>query len=209
MKLDVPFYKQTTPLNCGPVALKMVLAYFGKDFPTELIEEKVGIKEGKGVTTTRLAIASADFGFKTKFFSKSLLFNKENLKLDFVKKYVDEADVKESKKLVEEATNKGVKLQEKTLSLEEILSYVTEESIPIILIDWNIIVNREGYLGHFAPIVGYDKENIYIHQHSFDNPTPFFSIKKDLFDKARKAQGTDEDILIIYKNKSFGKTKDL
>ena len=45
MKLDVPFYPQTTTLNCGPTALKMAFAYFGKDLPIELIEKTVGTDE--------------------------------------------------------------------------------------------------------------------------------------------------------------------
>ena len=46
MKIRVPFYKQTNPLNCGPSALKMVLAYFGKNIDIKILEEKTGIKEG-------------------------------------------------------------------------------------------------------------------------------------------------------------------
>jgi len=43
MKLEVPFFKQTTPLNCGPVAVRMVLSYFGKNVSLEEIERLVGI----------------------------------------------------------------------------------------------------------------------------------------------------------------------
>jgi len=31
MRLDVPFYKQTTKFNCGPAALRMVIAYLDQD----------------------------------------------------------------------------------------------------------------------------------------------------------------------------------
>ncbi len=38
MMLDAPFYRQNTPFNCGPVALRMVLAYLDKDPGIEILE---------------------------------------------------------------------------------------------------------------------------------------------------------------------------
>ncbi len=200
MKLRVPFYKQTTDLNCGPSALKMVFSYFGKNFDIKTLEEKSGIKEGKGISTIQIATASALLGFKTELYSKYLSFNPENLKLDFYKKYSD-SEMQQSEKLIKEAKYAGVKLYEKTLSLEKILKFVTKDSIPIILLDWNIVKDKgdKSYQGHFVPIVGYDENNIYVHNHGLDNPRKFLIINKRIFDKARKAKGTDEDLLVIYK----------
>ena len=79
MRLNVPFYKQTTKLNCGPAALKMALSYLGKDYDMPTLEEKVGIMEGRAVSTIRLATASQDLGYKTEFYSKSLLFDPKHL----------------------------------------------------------------------------------------------------------------------------------
>ena len=200
MKIQVPFYKQTTNLNCGPFVLKMVFSFFKKDFPINLIEEKVGIKSGKAVSTLRLAIAAADLGFKAKILSKHIYFNEENLELDFVKQY-GTINLEISKKLVKEAEQKGVKLIEKQISLTDLLNYVNEESIPIVLVDWAIVVGKpeKGYVGHFVPIVGYDEDNIYVHNAANDKGD-YFKINKQVFDKARKARGTDEDILIIYRS---------
>lgn len=198
MKLPVPFYKQTTNLNCGPMALKMILAYLGKDEKIEFLEEKTGIKVGYGITTIQLAIASASLEYKTEFYSKHILFNEENLKEEFYKKY-NPIDLKESKELVEKAKKLGVKIEEKTFPLEKILKFVTEKSVPIILLDWNIILSKKGYQGHFVPIVGYDDKNVYIHNHGFGDPKEFMEIPRELFDKARTANGTDEDILVVYK----------
>lgn len=199
MKLKVPFYKQTTEMNCGPTALKMVFSYFGKEFDADLIEKEAGIKQGKAVSTIRLAIASASLGFKTKFFSKSLYFDEKNLELDFYKQHGD-LDIEESKTLIKEAKIKGVELNEKTISLGELLSYLSQDSLPIVLLDWNLIIGKEkSYQGHFVPIVGYDKDSVYVHNQGFTDTRPFFKIKKERFDKARKARGTDEDILVIYR----------
>ncbi|MBU0466707.1 MAG: peptidase C39 family protein [Nanoarchaeota archaeon] len=40
MKLQVPFFKQTTPYNCGPMALRMALAYLGND-PGKLLRKRL------------------------------------------------------------------------------------------------------------------------------------------------------------------------
>jgi len=199
MKLEIPFFKQTTRLNCGPSALRMILAYFGKDPGMEILEEKTGIKKGKGTYTIQMATAATSLGHRTDFYSKHVLSNEENLKLDFYAKYGDIAE--NSKKLVEDAKMAGVNIQEKILSLEELLGFVTKDSIPIVLIDWNIVTSRmeKGYQGHFSPIVGYDSQNVYVHNHGLNNPQEFMPIERAVFDKARKVAGTDEDIVIIYK----------
>lgn len=201
MKLDVPFYLQTKELNCGPVALKMALEFLGEKYSTKDMEKEVEIKEGKAVSTLKLAIAARKLGFKVEFYSKTLGLNKENLKMDFYKQYND-LDESESQKLFNEAREIGVELYEKTLSLEEIINNIREDRIMIVLLDWNVIKGKEGFQGHFVPIVGYDEENFYIHNHGFLNPEAFMPMKRELFDKARKSKGTDEDIVIIHRKQS-------
>ncbi|MFA5303836.1 MAG: peptidase C39 family protein [Candidatus Nanoarchaeia archaeon] len=198
MKLAVPFFKQTTLLNCGPSALKMVLAYLGKDENITVLEEKTGIKEGKAIYTIQIAIAAALMGYKTEFYSKHLLFNEDNMKFEFYKNY-SEMDMKKSIELAHEAKKLGVKIEEKTMELNELLNYLNEDKIPILILNWNVLINQEGYRGHFVPIVGYDEENVYIHNQGLKDSQEFMPIKKELFDKSRKSEGTDEDIVIIYR----------
>jgi hypothetical protein len=205
MILNVPFQKQTSEVNCGPGALRLVVSYLDKDPGIELIEEKAGIVHGKGVSTLQLAVAAASFGYKTKFFSQHLTVNLENLELDFYKKYHANPEaysaVKESEELLARARSIGVIAEEKTLTLDKLLFMVTKTSVPIVLVDWNVINNHadKGYQGHFVPIIGYDEENVYIHNVSYTTPQARMPILKSVFDKARKSKGTDEDILIVYK----------
>jgi len=200
MRLKVPFYKQTSPLNCGPTALRMVLAYLGKDEEVEVLEARTGIKEGRGISTIQIATASASSGYRTNFYSKHILFNEENLKHEFYQKYSD-MDLEKSKKWVEDAKAVGVNIQERTLSLKELLEFVTEDSVPIILLDWNIIKAKKekGYQGHFVPIVGFDGQNVYIHNHGLNDTQEFMSVPRAIFDEARKVEGTDEDVVIVYR----------
>lgn len=198
MKLSVPFSLQTTPLNCGPVALQMILSYFGDKTDLKIIEEKTGIEEGRGISTIQIAIASASLGYKTHYFSKHIGFNPEHLKHEFYKKYSN-LSKERSERFNREAQNAGVKINEKVVSLNELLNLLTKDSIPIVLLDWNIVKNQKekGYQGHFVPIVGYDSKNVIVHNHGLNNPKEFLAIERSLFDSARKAEGTDEDFLVI------------
>jgi len=201
MRIDVPFYVQE-PKECGPTALRMVLAYFGEEYAVEELAKLAETGETGNTWTVGLAKASAELGFPTKYFSKIIGFNPENFGLDYYKKETESES--ESEKLVEHLNerciNLGVKRTEKSLSLDEVLSCLSEDSVPILLINWNIIKGKEGYQGHIVPLVGYDEERVYIHQ-----PDPkikaqaFFPIERQIFDKARKSDGTDEDIVVVHK----------
>ena len=199
MKLEVPFYRQTTLLNCGPTALKMVLAYCGKDFPLDFLEREVGIKEGKGVMTIQMATAAAKLGFKTRFFTKSLGFDPKNLELDFYKKYVDvSSDVK---KFVVEAHVTGVVMKECSISLEDIELALERGDGVLALVDWNVILHKEdkGYQGHFVPIVGFEEDNVLVHNCGLKDGQAYVAVNREVFERARKARGTDEDLVFISK----------
>jgi len=194
MKLKVPFFKQTSSQNCGPTALKMVLAYFGRNENIRLLEEKTGINEGKGITTIQIAIASASLGYKTDFYSKHILFNEENMKKEYYQKFSD-MNLEKSKKLLSDVKEIGINVREETMTLNNIISFVKKNSIPNVLLDWNIVISKKekGYQGHFVPVIGFDKKNVYV-----PGQESFMPIPKEIFDEARKADGTDEDVVIVY-----------
>ncbi len=200
MILPVPFYRQTTPFNCGPAALRTVISYFDSDPGIELVESRSEISRGKGASTAQIGIAAASLGYRSRFFSKHLTLTKENLELEFYKQY-NSSTIDESKKILERAKSLGVLCEEKTMPLKDILSMITKDSVPILLIDWNVVKGMEekGYQGHFVPVIGCDDNNVYIHQVAFNTGQSNIAIEKSLFDKARKSQGTDEDVLVVYR----------
>jgi len=200
MKLNVPFFIQKDNTDCGIISLKMAFSFLRKNIPYDLIEKLADKKQNKSLWTINLAIASAKLGFKTKFISKSIHFNPNNLNLDFYKKYSDENFINQSEQLIKKAEHNGVILEEKSVNLAEITKNLSQNSILIVLLNWNIMKEKEAFHGHFVPIVGFDKENIYIHNSSIECPASNLAVKRDLFDRARKSQGTDEDILVISNN---------
>jgi uncharacterized protein YvpB len=197
MKINVPFYKQEDQTDCGIISLKMILDYFGENIGLEELKKLSGKEENKGLYTIQIAIVASKLDFKTTFFSKEVLFNEEHLKIEFYQKYSVKDIASQSKIMVEEAKKAGVEIHERKMELKEILNFISENSIPIILLNWNIINNKIGYQGHFVPVVGYDEENILVHNPGINDSAPFVKIKKEIFEKARKSDGTDEDFLVI------------
>lgn len=201
MKLQVPFYKQENKNDCGPTALQMVLEFLGEKHKREELMDLVDSERSGATWTPGLAVAAAELGFKAEFYTKSAGANPENFKLEFYKKETDGLASGEQKlaRIRKRGKELGVKMEETTLDLNEILSKISENCVPIVLLDWGKIVGKDSYHGHFVPIVGYDEESVFVHNQGTTNPQEFFSIKKELFDEARKAVGTDEDIAFIYR----------
>jgi len=201
MKLQVPFYKQDSINECGPVALQMALEFLDKPYSKEELMRLVD-SDKSGVTwTLGLAKAAAELGFKTEFYTNFLGVDITNYGLDFYKKNADNFSDAEKKmiELKKAAISLGVKIEERSLNLEEILQKINKDCIPLLIIDWGKINGKNKFIGHFAPIVGYDAKNVFIHNSGQENTGPYIAIEKSLFDSARKSKGTDEDIIFIYR----------
>ena len=195
---DIPFYKQIEKNDCGPVALKMVLEYPGEKHSIDKLKKLIEPEESGATWSIAIAKSSAELGFKTEFYTKSLGFNPENYKLDFYKREtnLEKAEEKEER-FKKECVKYGVKLNEKKIELKEILNKLNENCLAIILIDWGKIKGSDKFVGHFVPIVGYDEKNVYVHNQGLNNPQPNLAISRELFESARKSVGTDEDIIFI------------
>ena len=192
MKINVPLFQQDSKMNCGPVALKMILDYFEMDLSVNDISKVAGIIEGKGIMTIQLAYAAAHFGRKVEFYSNNFEFNPENLKEDFYKKFSDLGF--NSEEWIAKAKNVNVYVEEKTFDLNQVLKFIDDDYVPLILLDWNVVKGQEGYKGHFVVLVGYDHDLVFINDPGLGQCV---RIKKEVFDKARKAKGTDQDIILI------------
>ncbi|MAE49464.1 hypothetical protein CMI48_01415 [Candidatus Pacearchaeota archaeon] len=204
MKLEVPFVENTSRgTDCGPVALDMVLRYFGVEKELDEIRAEC-LPEDDGVTwTAGLARAAAKFGFEAGFFSLVLGINEEHFEEAYYQEHTAGADAAKVKmeQLVKDCRELGVSLSEKDFELEELLSLLAEDSLVIVLLDWNKITGKEGYQGHIVPIVGYDERNVFVHDSGPGDARAFYAIPRDVFEKARTAKGTDEDVVVVKKVK--------
>lgn len=145
---------------------------------------------------------------QVQFFTTSLGFNEDNAHLDYYQWHggSDTFSASESEALVRRARKAGAVCTERALSLSELLGILSAERLAIVLLDWNVVTGGDrdgyGYLGHFVVVVGFDAEAVFVH-----NPGillrarllagPRQRIARDVFDRARTAPGTDQDVLLL------------
>jgi hypothetical protein len=199
MKLNVPFYEQTTPTNCAPAALRMALAYFGKNCEMSHCEKALGFEEGKALPVLVIGTEFAKMGHKVKFFGKDLTGTESHMDLEYYKTHAPNNFEGKVEMWIAEAKHFGVKLKEKSFSLNEFLDLLSEDSLVTCLLDWNVVRGKEGYQGHIVPVVGHDEANVYVHNPGKVGTMAYFPIARDVFEKARTAKGTDEDFVVIYR----------
>jgi len=206
MNLDVPVYSQAKDVkDCGPAALKMILSYFGEDIDINKITDLSDPERSGVVPTVGLAKAAAQLGFKVELYTSSLEVDSKNFELEFYKKEASSylGLVEKAKRLLEELTKYGGKAELKRLELGEILSKINKDCVPLILLNWNTLFNLPDFQGHFVPITGYDDEFIFVNDPDVRKPGNK-KIPRALFDKSRKSQGTDEDIIFIHRKRERG-----
>lgn len=196
MKFPVPYFKSVKDTDCGPLALKMALGYLGEEYSFEkLAEEERQIDTGL-VWTAGIARAAKKFGFPTTLVSTSNFSHGDN-DIDYYKRYAHDTAMLVLKELCDEIKTIGVDIQEKDLSLNELLGYLSTNSIPIVLVNWLVAAGKEGYSGHFLPLSGYDDEYVYVHNPGIANAQAYLPLKKDLFLRAWESKGTDKDTVVI------------
>lgn len=192
-KLKVPLIKQETNKDCGPACLKMILEYFGKEASFNELYDLAGIKKCDAFWSIDLAIVAKKLGVNCEFYSTVLGVKEDNFELysDMTSESIEEVKTKFSS-----SEEVGLKSYEKSLSEEEILKLLDEGRPVISLVDWDVVEpsGEHKYRGHFVVLIGYDKDFIYV-----NDPTSGEQMKiaRNEFHWARKARGTDEDLIVF------------
>lgn len=198
MKLEVPFFRSETDADCGPLALKMVLAFFGRDVSFEEIARRERRLDSGMVWSLGIAVAARERGYKVEFYSS------ENFSLDdgidFYEKYADDRARLVLEGLKREAGRLGILKGD--LSFDVLLEKVTAGSVPIVLINWFVLAGKDGFSGHFVPVTGYDEEFVYIHNPGLASPMAHMPVRRELFKRAWESKGTDKDCIIAFRSAS-------
>ena len=123
MKIDVPFYKSKKDTDCGPLALRMALAYLGERYTFKKIADKERQIDTGLVWSAGIARAAKILGFRTKLISTTNFSQEEN-DIDYYKKYSNDRAKIVLKELSDEIKKIGVEVEERDMSLKDLLNYV-------------------------------------------------------------------------------------
>jgi len=83
MRLKIKHYYQTKSYSCGPVSLKMVFKYLGKNFSRKRLIRLSKANEKTGTTHKNLLKTARKLGFKTK--------SRSNAKISDIMNYIEKS----------------------------------------------------------------------------------------------------------------------
>lgn len=210
MKLSVPFYENKGDGNqCMQVTMKSVLKHFlDKNFSLDELDELTGRKNGLWTWTSQVVTVLYDLGLNVEYYSKSGL--EPFLEGEpFIRKHFG----KDSEKILQftdlpvvlESINKLLTyeiFEKRKLSFDEIESHIEQGHVPLMLIDHSKIVGKEDlYQGHFIVVTGFNDQNVFYHESGPKNPEEHKKVSKSIFIEAWNANGTDNDVVIVYGKK--------
>ncbi|MBI2658376.1 hypothetical protein HYX08_06825 [Candidatus Woesearchaeota archaeon] len=211
MMLDVPFYENKLEGNqCMQASMKSVLKHFlDKEFSLQELDRLTGRKKGFWTWTSQIVTVLHDLGLDLKYYSKTdlgpFLEGEPFIRKHFGKdadKILKFTDLPEVMKSIKKLKKYGV-FEKKRLSFDDIANYIKQQHVPLMLIDWNKIAGIKGsFQGHLVVVTGFDEENVFYHESGPRNPAPDKQVSKKIFMEAWNANGTDNDVVIV-----FGKRK--
>jgi len=206
MKIDVPAFKQSNKLGCGPTCLSMVFSYFNKNFSEKQIIDEISIIKDKshkkaGTLTIDNALVAIKKRFDVTCFSYNMNLlkptfiglEKEALKKEIKKLAVAEKDnfnkriLKTMTKLIDEKVNFRVKMP----SFTDIESFI-KKKIPVMIAVNSKIFFEENksstWSGHFIVITGFDRNKFYYNDpwdgvaDSIGREKLFFALSNNILD---------------------------
>lgn len=211
MLINIPFYENNEDGNqCLQVAMKSVLKYFfDKEYSLNELDKLTGRKAGFWTWTPQIVTVLHDLGLKVEYYSKTDLkpflegeaFIRKHFGKDAEKilKYTDLPVVLKS---ITKVLDYNVFKKEK-LTIEDIEAHLKQGHIPMATIDHNKISGKKGlYQGHFVVITGFDEDHIFYHESGPENAERNKKVSKLTFLEAFNANGTDNDLVIVYGKKN-------
>ncbi|KAL3521152.1 hypothetical protein ACH5RR_019301 [Cinchona calisaya] len=207
--VEVPHINQQYTWDCGLACVLMVLRTLGIDGGD--IQELQGLCCTTSIWTVDLAYLLQKFSVKFSYFTVTLGANPNFCAETFYKDQLP-SDLQRVDMLFQKARDAGINIECRTVSGEEISHMVLSgKYIVIALVDqymlsrsWlrdvciaGIYDDSPGYTGHYVIICGYDAAT-----DEFEIRDPASSRKHERItsrrlEEARKAFGTDEDLLLI------------
>lgn len=195
-KFNVPYYEQNKKYMCGCANLRMAAAYLGRKRSYPQIKRLVRTLNSGMVLAEGIAVGGYELGLGVRYYGKDLSLN---TKLPYIKKGLGKDGLTVIKELKEKIKAYNIEVKKKNISLKNLLGYLTKNSLPIVLVNSNVLDRKPGHNGHYLTIVGHDKKTIYVHNSGTRWPFPYWPIKKTLFEEAWSSRHADKKTIILYK----------
>ncbi|XP_067942470.1 protein GUCD1-like [Watersipora subatra] len=210
--------KQKSSWDCGIACLQMVLQLLGKDVSCldQLVKE---MDADQSIWTVDLAYLLSKFSVPSTLYSTHLGVQEDYTSIPFYKRRFNQDKVR-VERLMGECKSHGYECIQRKLTIDELSDkLVGGKCVIISLVDWNLMHCTDcsqspsqmcakmcshlgrcvlgTYQGHFILLTDISTENdrVTFHNPGISKGPCFCSLK--MFDTARTAVGTDEDLLVI------------
>lgn len=212
---DVPFVgnDEKPSDRCVPAVVAMVLAYFmpKRTFTMPEVEQICGYVSGKGTWKTQLLLSLHDLGFQTEWIEDfdhhkfiadpegylSTILDKEALDWQ-----VANSDLPKEADRMKQYLAKGLPLEQRKGTRQDIKNYLDDGWLVMLEVNENVIAGIPGYLGHVVLVVGYDDDNVTIHNPDGNNGNkPNQVISWELLEEAWQQFGGSYSIYAFKRDK--------
>ncbi|XP_054714945.1 protein GUCD1-like [Uloborus diversus] len=216
--IEIPLVhvQQHLSWDCGISAVMMVLRDEDRSFMKENLDA-ISREEGfyKSTWTIDLAYLLHKFGVRHMYATVTLGVNPGYSQEDFYQQVLKKDADRINEKFLTAAVN-GVKVEKRSVNIEEILLHLESGNPAIVLVNANLLFcdtchtkkclmqmlsccnSSFSYQGHYIVLCGYDKRETKV---LYRNPSVFNKVCQmpyDSFELARKSFGTDEDVLFVF-----------
>jgi len=163
IKLNVPFYRQSTDFTCDPACLMMALKYF---FPRTKFSQELEFdiwREAYGIGIPGCMPQGLAYSSLVRGLNATLICKKEKI-IEISEKIAQGENKKialfTSKKLFEKAKINGMTIIDKTPDLTDIEKALVNNELPLVMINMKLLHEQDS--PHWIIISGIDKENVRI-----------------------------------------------
>ncbi len=203
---DIPYYQQTESGNCLQTQLKMALKYYypEKDYSFDYLDEMTGRTQGKWTWTSQAISFLLEEGLDIYYYSTTpyddILAGGE----DFLLSHYGEEDGNIMLRHTNfDALYDSIRVLNDTgryINKKLDFGYLEQEfdkgAHLIVLIDVATLYDTRGsFSGHFTTVTGFDDEYVWFHNSAGEEDT---KVEKQQYIDAWNAQGTDNDVIIVY-----------
>lgn len=204
MKLKVPFVRSLKVWKgrgwCGPLALACVLRYYKfKDSVSEIVE-MAGTHKNGGTVPHGLINVCLNKGMNVEYFSDKEIEENRNKKYSTeLQDFLVSVDAEKlDKKFWKKNKSSGLfRFYRKGGTIDMIEKFLDDKKPVLIIHNVAVIYKEERMSPHYIVIVGYDKDNFYIHNVARGNDA-FQKVNKKLLDESWCSGGLDKQLIVPY-----------
>ncbi|XP_011176803.1 protein GUCD1 isoform X2 [Zeugodacus cucurbitae] len=207
---NLTHYQQRFNWDCGISCIIMILSTSQRNVLLHDFD-KICAEEGFGSSTWTidLCFLLKRFQVRHEYYTKTLGIDPSYSEHSYYTKIINKDEKRVTRKF-QEARLHGIRVEQRTIEMEDLLKHIGKQGPVILLTNASLltceickknVLEKFGYAGHYIVLCGYDLKSQLVFYHNPEvHDEHVCRCTAAAMDIARKAYGTDEDVILIYRN---------